>query len=254
MRSDDVCVIGAGPYGLTAAVYSRDPERAERVLRALPTGSSYWNCSDRVSPRRDWYIWSKERPEDWDEGMVFPGVQDRTWTYDRKAREYYFHRFFEFQPDLNTGHPGVRREIDRIELPGQTLVSDGRTLWSYSPDDNQVVVQDYTEEDLGFFQDVWFHDLASGTSSSELSGAFADDRIAENFLSASPDGRWVLDFAFRLEEWEGDVALGALPLSISATTGSSGRTRTSIHTATMASIALAPANAAAWTCTASPRP
>lgn len=44
----------------------------------------------------------------------------------------------------------VRGDAFRIELPTQTLVSDGRTLWSYSPDDNQVVVQDYTQEDLGF--------------------------------------------------------------------------------------------------------
>jgi maltose alpha-D-glucosyltransferase/alpha-amylase len=46
--------------------------------------------------------------------MVFPGVQERTWTFDRKAREYYFHRFFEFQPDLNATNPEVRREICRI--------------------------------------------------------------------------------------------------------------------------------------------
>jgi chaperone LolA len=44
----------------------------------------------------------------------------------------------------------VRGDAFRIELPNQTLVSDGATLWSYSPDDNQVVVQDYAEEDLGF--------------------------------------------------------------------------------------------------------
>lgn len=49
------------------------------------------------------------------------------------------------------------------------------------------------DEDLGFFQDVWFHDVASGRSTPELSGVFADDRIAENFLSTSSDGRWVLD-------------------------------------------------------------
>jgi maltose alpha-D-glucosyltransferase/alpha-amylase len=46
--------------------------------------------------------------------MVFPGVQERTWTRDRTAREYYFHRFFEFQPDLNAINDEVRREICRI--------------------------------------------------------------------------------------------------------------------------------------------
>lgn len=66
------------------------------------------------SPRRDWYVWSKKRPPDWNQGMVFPGVQDRTWTFERSAREYYFHRFHRFQPDLNMENPHVRREIERI--------------------------------------------------------------------------------------------------------------------------------------------
>ncbi len=64
--------------------------------------------------RRSWYVWSKKRPKHWRQGMVFPGVQQRTWTFDRATREYYFHRFFDFQPDLNTTNPEVRREICRI--------------------------------------------------------------------------------------------------------------------------------------------
>ena len=55
------------------------------------------------SPLRDWYVWSKKRPRDHDKGMVFPGVQKTTWTYDKVAREYYFHRFYDFQPDLEHG-------------------------------------------------------------------------------------------------------------------------------------------------------
>jgi maltose alpha-D-glucosyltransferase/alpha-amylase len=46
--------------------------------------------------------------------MVFPGVQKATWTRDRRAGEYYFHRFYEFQPDLDTSQPEFRREIMRI--------------------------------------------------------------------------------------------------------------------------------------------
>ncbi len=41
-------------YGLTAAVYSRDRGRAERILAKLDVGSAYWNCCDRVSPRLPW--------------------------------------------------------------------------------------------------------------------------------------------------------------------------------------------------------
>jgi len=69
---------------------------------------------DPQSPYRDWYVWSKKRPANWNEGMVFPGVQKATWTRDPEAGEYYFHRFYDFQPDLNTWHPAVRQEIQRI--------------------------------------------------------------------------------------------------------------------------------------------
>ncbi len=41
-------------YGLTAAVYTRNEPRAARLLAALPTGSAYINCCDRVSPRLPW--------------------------------------------------------------------------------------------------------------------------------------------------------------------------------------------------------
>ena len=63
---------------------------------------------------RDWYVWSKKRPADCRSGVVFPGEQQSTWTYDREAREYYFHRFYDFQPDLNMDNPRVREEIRRI--------------------------------------------------------------------------------------------------------------------------------------------
>jgi maltose alpha-D-glucosyltransferase/alpha-amylase len=66
------------------------------------------------SPYRDWYVWARKRPADHDEGMVFPGVQKTTWTRDPVAKAYYFHRFYEFQPDLNTRNPKVFEELLRI--------------------------------------------------------------------------------------------------------------------------------------------
>ncbi|MFC6999400.1 alpha-amylase family protein [Rufibacter roseus] len=63
---------------------------------------------------RNWYVWSKKKPSDWNKGMVFPGVQESTWTYDKKAKAYYFHRFYNFQPDLNVDNVEVREEMHRI--------------------------------------------------------------------------------------------------------------------------------------------
>jgi len=41
-------------YGLTAGVYTRDRKRAEKILAGVSSGSVYWNCCDRVSPRLPW--------------------------------------------------------------------------------------------------------------------------------------------------------------------------------------------------------
>ncbi|KQT09585.1 aldehyde dehydrogenase family protein [Ramlibacter sp. Leaf400] len=41
-------------YGLTAGVYTRDEQRAKRLLSQVHAGSVYWNCCDRVSPRLPW--------------------------------------------------------------------------------------------------------------------------------------------------------------------------------------------------------
>ena len=69
---------------------------------------------DKHSKYRDYYIWADRRPEDADQGMVFPGVQKTTWTRDKVSGKYYFHRFYDFQPDLNTQNPAVQEEIRKI--------------------------------------------------------------------------------------------------------------------------------------------
>lgn len=70
--------------------------------------------SDRNSIFRDYYIWSDEKPADADQGMVFPGVQESTWTFDEVAGKWYFHRFYKHEPDLNTENPKVRDAIAKI--------------------------------------------------------------------------------------------------------------------------------------------
>ena len=76
-----------------------------------------WFQEARKDPRskyRDWYVWSKKKPRNANQGMVFPGVQKSTWNYDDAAKAWYFHRFYDFQPDLNTSHPEVQAEILKI--------------------------------------------------------------------------------------------------------------------------------------------
>jgi maltose alpha-D-glucosyltransferase/alpha-amylase len=70
--------------------------------------------SSRRSPHRDWYVWSTQEPPDRHQGVVFPGEQTETWTWDEQAGAWYYHRFYDFQPDLNWANPQVRAEIDRV--------------------------------------------------------------------------------------------------------------------------------------------
>ncbi|HEU0148058.1 MAG TPA: alpha-amylase family protein [Bradyrhizobium sp.] len=63
---------------------------------------------------RDWYVWADKKPANADSGVVFPGVQKSTWSHDKEARAWYFHRFYDFQPDLNTSNPEVQAEILKI--------------------------------------------------------------------------------------------------------------------------------------------
>ncbi|HEY4462663.1 MAG TPA: alpha-amylase family protein [Streptosporangiaceae bacterium] len=72
--------------------------------------------SDPDSPFRDWYVWSETEPPDRFEGMVFPGVENEIWTYDEVARAWYRHRFYRFEPDLNTDNPAVQEEIQKIAM------------------------------------------------------------------------------------------------------------------------------------------
>jgi len=61
------------------------------------------------------------------------------------------------------------------------------------------------DEDGAFYQEVWFHEIGGTTGDRrDLAGVFADERIVENFLSSSPDGRWVLDRAQKGDggEWQ----------------------------------------------------
>ncbi len=76
-----------------------------------------WFQSARASSKsqyRDWYVWADERPKNHAKGVVFPGVQRSTWTFDDAAGMWYFHRFYEHQADLNTHNPAVRAEILKI--------------------------------------------------------------------------------------------------------------------------------------------
>ncbi|EIV94534.1 alpha-amylase family protein [Frankia sp. QA3] len=70
--------------------------------------------SSRESPYRGYYVWRDEPPPDGPSGVVFPDQEDSVWQYDDAAGQYYLHRFYKHQPDLDVANPAVRDEIARI--------------------------------------------------------------------------------------------------------------------------------------------
>jgi maltose alpha-D-glucosyltransferase/alpha-amylase len=72
------------------------------------------SCRDPGSPTGDWYVWSEVDPPFKSDGVVFPGVQETTWTYDKRRKAWYHHRFYDFEPDLQWSNPEVRDEVARI--------------------------------------------------------------------------------------------------------------------------------------------
>lgn len=69
---------------------------------------------DKDSKYRDYYIWVEEKPKNSDQKLIFGEQQKSNWAYDEEADAYYYHTFYEFQPDLNFTNPEVVKEIHQI--------------------------------------------------------------------------------------------------------------------------------------------
>ena len=63
------------------------------------------------SPERDFYVWSKSEDKYKDARIIFIDTEKSNWTFDPVAKEYYWHRFFSHQPDLNFDNPEVMKEV-----------------------------------------------------------------------------------------------------------------------------------------------
>jgi trehalose synthase len=70
--------------------------------------------ADRNSMYRDFYVWSDAPPKEAQAEPTFPDQEKSVWTFDEKAGQYYLHRFYKHQPDLNVANPLVRDEIAKI--------------------------------------------------------------------------------------------------------------------------------------------
>ncbi len=66
------------------------------------------------SPERDFYVWSDDPTRYKDVRIIFQDFESSNWTWDTEAQQYYWHRFFHHQPDLNYDNPLVQQEVFKI--------------------------------------------------------------------------------------------------------------------------------------------
>jgi maltose alpha-D-glucosyltransferase/alpha-amylase len=64
--------------------------------------------------KRNYYVWSDDPKKYKEARIIFTDTEHSNWTWDPLAKQYYWHRFFSHQPDLNFDNPAVRREMLRV--------------------------------------------------------------------------------------------------------------------------------------------
>jgi maltose alpha-D-glucosyltransferase/alpha-amylase len=81
--------------------------------------------SDRNSPYRDYYVWSDTDQKYKDARIIFLDTEPSNWTWDEKAGQFYWHRFYASQPDLNFDNPKVQDEMFNVARFWLDLGIDG---------------------------------------------------------------------------------------------------------------------------------
>jgi maltose alpha-D-glucosyltransferase/alpha-amylase len=66
------------------------------------------------SPERDFYVWSDTTEKYRDARIIFQDFEVSNWTWDHVAQQYYWHRFYSHQPDLNFESPAMQEALFKI--------------------------------------------------------------------------------------------------------------------------------------------
>lgn len=93
-------------------------ERGIRIVTDLvlnhTSDQHHWFQEARKDPHsayRDYYVWSDDQAKYEGTRIIFIDTEDSNWTWDEQAGQYYWHRFFSHQPDLNYDNPAVHDEM-----------------------------------------------------------------------------------------------------------------------------------------------
>src|SRR5881296_4087034 len=66
------------------------------------------------SPEREWYVWSDDPNRYAGTRIIFTDTEKSNWTWDPVAQQFFWHRFFSHQPDLNFDNPDVLEAVINV--------------------------------------------------------------------------------------------------------------------------------------------
>jgi maltose alpha-D-glucosyltransferase/alpha-amylase len=85
-------------------------------------------AAPKGSPERDWYVWSDDPNKYRDARIIFTDTEKSNWAWDGVAQQFYWHRFFSHQPDLNFDNPKVIEALINVMRFWLRLGVDGLRL------------------------------------------------------------------------------------------------------------------------------
>jgi trehalose synthase len=110
-----------GTHGDVVEVIRTANDRGMRVIADLVVNHTsrkhpWFRAAEasKDSPYRDYYVWRSDPPPDTKKEVVFPDQESSIWTKSEPTGEWYLHKFYKEQPDLNVTNPKVRDEIAKV--------------------------------------------------------------------------------------------------------------------------------------------
>ncbi len=137
--------------------------RNMRIVMDLPLNHTSvehaWFVSSRSDPQGpygDYYVWSDTDKIREQIRVIFTDTEESNWAFDSVRRQFYFHRFFSHQPDLNFHNPKVHDEIHDIARFWLDMGVDGFRLdavpYLYESDEGSGESEPETHEFLERFR------------------------------------------------------------------------------------------------------
>src|ERR1700740_334201 len=88
----------------------------ELVINHTSDQHPWFQAARRAPPgsrKRGWYVWSDTDQKYKGTRIIFTDTEKSNWTFDPVAKQYFWHRFFSHQPDLNFDNPRVLKAVFR---------------------------------------------------------------------------------------------------------------------------------------------